>query len=272
MAGIVGVHGIGKYDYYVNAGNSASGAAEAMRLKWDRYLHAALGGEPRPYFTEVAYFSHLLRDRAPEQGPRAFAAMGADAHHVLAEWARQRGWGEHVTGALRTFTGWLLTRLDARSAAFAGLFAPEVAAYLTDAVRRERVRQAVAATIRRNGPRVVVAHSLGSVVAYEALWSDPTLQVDLLLTLGSPLGMRNVIFERLLPAPVNGRGGRPPGVRRWVNIADKDDIAAIPPDLCDSFTGVDVEELVNLDWIDFHTAEKYLGCPALDPHLRPFLV
>ncbi|WP_113705076.1 hypothetical protein [Nonomuraea lactucae] len=271
MAGIVGVHGIGKYDYYVNAGDSAAGAAEAMRLKWDRYLHAALGGEPRAYISEVAYYSHLLRDDGPREGARPFASVEASAHQVLAGWARHLGVGEHVTGALKSFTGWVMSRLDSRSVVFAELFAPEVAAYLTDPGRRDRSRRAVADAVRRNRPRVVLAHSLGSVVAYEALWSDPALKVDLLLTVGSPLGMRDVVFERLLPAPVNGRGARPPGVRRWVNIADKDDIAAIPPELCDSFTGVDCEELVNLDWIDFHTAEKYLGCPALGPHLRPFL-
>ncbi|GAA3412208.1 hypothetical protein [Streptosporangium vulgare] len=35
MDGIVGVHGIGKYRYYRDAGNSVSGAALAMRDKWD---------------------------------------------------------------------------------------------------------------------------------------------------------------------------------------------------------------------------------------------
>ncbi|MGA4988522.1 hypothetical protein [Nonomuraea bangladeshensis] len=269
VAVIVGVHGIGKYDYFQEAG-SAAGAAEAMRLKWDRYLHAALGGKgDGHYFSEVAYFSHLLRDG--EARARSLAAMDAPAQQVLLEWARNRGLGEQVTGALRAFTGWLLTALDARSTAFAELFAPEVAAYLTDAARRERCRQAVAETVRRNRPKVVIAHSLGSVVAYETLWANPDLRIELLITLGSPLGMRNVVFERLLPAPINGRGERPPGVARWVNIADKDDIAAIPPGLGGCFTGVDAEELVNLDWLDFHTAEKYLGCPALDPHLRPFL-
>jgi hypothetical protein len=272
VAAIVGVHGIGKYNYYLEAGGSATGAAEAMRVKWDRYLQAAFGGRAGAYFSEVAYFSHLLHDGPTrEAAPRAFAGMEAATEHVLVEWARNAGVGEHVTGALKSFTGWLLTRLDSRSAAFAKLFAPEVAAYLTDQAKRERCRRAVADVIRKNRPKVVVAHSLGSVVAYEALWANPDLRIDLLLTLGSPLGMRNVIFERLLPAPINGRGERPKGVARWVNIADKDDIAAIPPALHASFTGVDVEELVNLDWIDFHTAEKYLGCPALDPHLRPFL-
>lgn len=276
MAVIVGVHGIGKYNYYLQAGRSAAGAAEAMRLKWDRYLHAALGGEARAYFAEIAYFSHLLRDGDGDGDDgdavaKASAAMEVQAERVLVAWARNLGVGEHVTEALKSFTGWLLDRLDGRSAAFAKLFAPEVAAYLTDQARREKCRQAVAEVIRRNRPKVVIAHSLGSVVAYEALWANPDLHVDLLITLGSPLGMRNVIFERLLPAPINGRGERPRGVRRWVNIADKDDIAAIPPALTASFTGVDVEQLVNLDWIDFHTAEKYLGCTALDPHLRPFL-
>ncbi|WP_043639212.1 hypothetical protein [Nonomuraea candida] len=272
MAGIVGVHGIGKYDYYLRAGRSAAGAELAMRRKWDRYLHAALGGEARAYFAEIAYFSHLLRDEHGDADvPEAAAVMEARAEQVFVAWARQLGLGEHVTGALKSFTGWLLERLDGRSAAFAKLFAPEVAAYLTDQAGRERSRQAVAGCIRKNRPKVVIAHSLGSVVTYEALWAEPDLEVELLITLGSPLGMRNVIFEHLLPAPVNGRGERPKGVRRWVNIADKDDIAAIPPQLARSFTGVDVEELVNLDWIDFHTAGKYLGCPALVPHLRPFL-
>ncbi|MEW9552717.1 hypothetical protein [Nonomuraea sp. NPDC050783] len=270
MTVIVGVHGIGKYGYYLEAG-SATGAAEAMRVKWDRYLHAALGGAGAgAYFSEIAYFSHHLHDGGP-RAARSLAGLDAHAQRVLLEWARNRGMGERVTGTLKTFTGWLLTRLDSRSAAFAQLFAPEVAAYLTDSGRRDRCRQAVAGAIRRNRPRVVIAHSLGSVVTYETLWAHPDLRVELLITLGSPLGMRNVVFERLLPAPVNGRGERPPGVARWVNIADKDDIAAIPPGLAGCFTGVDAEELVNLDWIDFHTAEKYLGCPALSPHLRPFL-
>ncbi|MFI7639810.1 hypothetical protein [Nonomuraea sp. NPDC049400] len=272
MAGIVGVHGIGKYNYYLEAGRSAGGAAEAMRVKWDRYLHAALGGETRAYFSEIAYFAHHLHGaRRGDEAARSSAGMERPAQQVLVDWAKHLGVGEHVTGALKSFTGWLLDRLDGRSAAFAKLFAPEVAAYLTDEAKREKCRQVVADVIRKNRPTVVIAHSLGSVVTYETLWAHPDLQIDLLITLGSPLGMRNVVFERLLPAPINGRGERPKGVGRWVNIADKDDIAAIPPNLAVSFTGVDAEELVNLDWIDFHTAEKYLGCPALDPHLRPFL-
>ncbi|MFG1749843.1 hypothetical protein [Streptosporangium sandarakinum] len=276
MEKIVGVHGIGKYHYYRDAGGSVAGAATVMRGKWDRYLHAGLtGGRPyggERYLTEIAYYAHLLGGHGNE-APRAVERMDAGAQEVFVAWARQLdAVGEGLTGALNRMTRWLLERMRADAAGFAGFFCPEVAAYLAAGGGvRAKVRSAVAEVIRRNRPKAVIAHSLGSVVAYETLWSDPGLEVDLLITLGSPLGMRDVIFERLLPAPVNGWGARPPGVRRWVNIADKDDIAAIPPSLRACFTGVDQEALVNLDRFDFHTVEKYLGCGALNAHLAPYL-
>jgi hypothetical protein len=283
MAAIVGVHGIGKYRYYLDAGRSATGAAEAMRAKWNRYLHAGLTGGGRhggqSYVAEVAYYAHHLnRDRGGR--PRAVRspveAMDASAQQVFVAWARQLEGlrdtaGESLTGTLRRLTGWMLDRMEGRAVDFAGRFCPEVAAYLTQDAARERCRDVVAEVIRRNRPKVVIAHSLGSVVAYEALHAHPDLDVELLITLGSPLGMRGVVFERLLPVPVNGLGVRPGGVRRWVNIADRHDIAAIPPALRDRFTGVDHDGLVNLDWIDFHTVEKYLGCGALNDHLRPYV-
>ncbi|MBG0829848.1 hypothetical protein HS041_18955 [Planomonospora sp. ID67723] len=276
MSAIVGVHGIGKYRYYRDAGNSVAGAAAAMRGKWDRYLHGGLtGGAPHAgerYITEIAYYAHLLGEHK-DDSPRAVQSMDARSQEVFVAWARQLdALGEGLTGALHRVAGWLLDRLPDRAADFARIFAPEVAAYLdAGGEARAGARAAVAEVIRRTRPQVVVAHSLGSVVAYETLWDDPDLEVELLITLGSPLGMRNVVFEHLLPAPVNGWGERPRQVGRWVNIADRHDIAAIPPGLRTCFTGVDQEFLVDLDWVDFHTVEKYLGCGALNDHLRPYL-
>ncbi|MFC7639806.1 hypothetical protein ACFQX6_01160 [Streptosporangium lutulentum] len=275
MDKIVGVHGIGKYHYYRDAGNSVTGAATTMRDKWDRYLHKGLtGGEPHAkerYVTEIAYYAHLLgenKDDSPApcrpwtSEPRRSSSPGPGS---------STRWGG-ADRALHRMTGWLLDRLQVNAADFAKLFCPEVAAYMAAGGEvRAKSREAVAEVIRRNRPKVVIAHSLGSVVAYETLWANPDLEVDLLITLGSPLGMRNVIFEHLMPAPVNGWGERPRQVRRWVNIADKDDIVAIPPGLRACFTGVDQEALVNLDWLDFHTVEKYLGCGALNSHLKPYL-
>jgi hypothetical protein len=56
----------------------------------------------------------------------------------------------------------------------------------------------------------------------EPLLPDRTNQVQLLLTLGSPLGLRAI--RHLLPDPGFGTGpGGPPNVRRWVNLQDRRD-------------------------------------------------
>lgn len=96
----------------------------------------------------------------------------------------------------------------------------------------ERVAETVA-----SDTRVLVGHSLGSVVAYEALCAHPEWRVRALVTLGSPLGIRNLIFDRLVPAPardpVSGafQGGWPGSVAWWTNVADQGDVVALVKDL-----------------------------------------
>ena len=53
--------------------------------------------------------------------------------------------------------------------------------------------------------RVVVAHSLGSVLSYMALCNHPDWSVHTFVTLGSPLASP-MAFGMLDPAPVDGRG------------------------------------------------------------------
>ncbi|MEU3891842.1 hypothetical protein [Streptomyces sp. NPDC029041] len=75
------------------------------------------------------------------------------------------------------------------------------------------------------GTKVVIGHSLGCVVAYEALWERADAGhrkgPELLLTLGSPLGIHPV-RRQLARRPY----GPPTGLRRWANFADPDDIVA----------------------------------------------
>lgn len=75
---------------------------------------------------------------------------------------------------------------------------------------------------------LLVAHSMGSVIAYDALRllerEDPSLQVEHLVTAGSPLGLAKVKlkFEAehwALRVPNN--------VAAWTNLADGDDVVAI---------------------------------------------
>jgi pimeloyl-ACP methyl ester carboxylesterase len=110
--------------------------------------------------------------------------------------------------------------------------------------------------------RVIVAHSLGTVVAYEALCANPSPQVRALVTLGSPLGIRGLIFDRLIPAPKRDKFGAikgdwPGGISEWTNIADDGDIVALVEDLRPLFEGEMVCAIVHND-LKAHDVRPYL--------------
>jgi pimeloyl-ACP methyl ester carboxylesterase len=117
----------------------------------------------------------------------------------------------------------------------------QVRRYMTDPVVRSAVQDRTAAGVDAD-TRVIVGHSLGSVVAYEALCAHPEWPVRDLVTLGSPLGIRNLIFDRLVPAPVADESGKlagawPGGVETWTNVADGGDVVALAKDLRPLFGG-----------------------------------
>src|SRR4028119_287569 len=84
---------------------------------------------------------------------------------------------------------------------------------------------------------VLIGHSLGSVVAYEALAAHPEWKVHTLVTLGSPLGIGKIVFDRLNPLPVDGRGAFPGSVAAWVNMAAAGDGVALGKRLGGGFDG-----------------------------------
>ncbi|MGW1015256.1 antibiotic ABC transporter ATP-binding protein [Streptomyces niveus] len=138
----------------------------------------------------------------------------------------------------------------------------QVVRYLTDPDIRTRAQAAVAAHLTPD-TRVVVAHSLGTVLAYEALCAAAArgegadLDVRMLVTLGSPLGMRGVVLNRLHPAPVDGRAVWPRNLRAWTNIADTTDIVAVVREIAPAF-GPAVDDLVVHNGTHMHDATRYL--------------
>lgn len=105
-----------------------------------------------------------------------------------------------------------------------------------------RVREMVKAPLRQmlaGDDRVLlVGHSLGSVIAYDALWELTHAEsfsgkVDLFLTLGSPLGM-NFVQSRLLGFRDQPRR-YPCNIRRWLNIAAHGDLTALDPEIRNDF-------------------------------------
>jgi hypothetical protein len=90
-----------------------------------------------------------------------------------------------------------------------------------------------------NRPILLIAHSMGSVIAYEALWqmsraSREAMQIDLFLTMGSPLG-QHYIQHRLKGRDAIGSVRYPNNVRRWINLTAVGDLTAIDPTLQSDF-------------------------------------
>jgi hypothetical protein len=117
--------------------------------------------------------------------------------------------------------------------AFAGKFVnrtlQQVTRYLADSEIRGEVQRRVAELIDAD-TRAIIGHSLGSIVAYEAA-HRLTRPIPLLMTLGSPLGLRTVVYDRVQPQPPCF----PPNIQRWVNVADRNDLVAAQPDLQEMF-------------------------------------
>ena len=136
-----------------------------------------------------------------------------------------------------------------------------LARYFTDQAVRDQVIDRVDRCLD-SSTRVVVAHSMGTVVAYEALSRRPDLDIAAFVTLGSPLGAQGMVFEMLQPAPVDGVGSVPACVRRWTNVSAQGDLATLAaPRLAERFGDSVVYEYV-YNGRHPHDIEPYLTTAA----------
>lgn len=114
-------------------------------------------------------------------------------------------------------------------------FVKQVARYLRDDDFKKAVRAEFSAAMESR-PRLVIAHSLGSVVAYDWLRSHTATSATTLITLGSPLGLRPVLRE-LHPFVDACQAPWPTGIATWVNVAAKEDVVASVKELHGLFAG-----------------------------------
>jgi hypothetical protein len=127
-------------------------------------------------------------------------------------------------------------------------FTRDVYLYTTRAGVRDAIDRIVTDTLTTD-PTVVVAHSLGSVVAYSILSSDPRpLKVPLLVTVGSPLALR-AIREQFRPLQ------HPAPVASWYNAFDKRDVVALYPLDAANFTVT--PPIDNFAGVDNHTSNRH---------------
>jgi hypothetical protein len=125
----------------------------------------------------------------------------------------------------------------------------QVAAYVNNVDdSKEQVLERVGRCITPD-TRVILAHSLGTVVAYEAIHRFE-IPLDLLVTTGSPLGLDSLIYPRLQPEAAFAAK-----VKRWVNVADPDDFVAADPRLADRFPDADGRQLI--EDLEVHNKGRY---------------
>ncbi|MHA6759570.1 lipase family protein [Streptacidiphilus sp. PAMC 29251] len=244
MALVMAVHGVGKQalgeesllkdwvpalaDGLHRAGGPALGPGEvAMGFYGDLFRPAGqllAVGDPLLTAADVQEgFEQDLLFAWWQEAARVDPAVVAPGADTLARTPRS------VQAALRALAGSrFFSDIALRSLVFD---LKQVRRYLEEPVLRIEARERVKALI---GPqtRVVVGHSLGSVVAYEALCSLPGHGVRALVTLGSPLGIP-MVFDRLLPpdgpwpaSPANGGSELV-----WTNVSDLGDVVALVKDL-----------------------------------------
>lgn len=138
----------------------------------------------------------------------------------------------------------------------------QVTAFLDTPKVKQEVLERVHAEVTPD-TQIIIGHSLGSVVVYEYIVRYKPPQVKLLVTLGSPLGIPNLVFDKLTPKPVDGLGAWPGTEAGWVNVADPDDIVAMRKQLAPLFpspgeaAGVE-DHLVN-NGNEPHLISRYLS-------------
>ncbi|MBL1100682.1 SAV_2336 N-terminal domain-related protein [Streptomyces coffeae] len=204
------------------------------------------------------------------QPPPGEAESDAEVQAALS--AAQQQLPEGATRSRFSFRG-LLNSLTRRLGVFPDWLpavTQEFITYLNDDARRAAVRRMLGEAVAAQRPQVLIAHGMGSVIAYEALWERPELSVELLVTMGTPIGL-DAIFSRLEPAPVDGRGLRPPAVRRWVNLDGRLDPLSYRP-LTARFDGVARDIPCEGAGAPLGGGRRsYLNHPALAEVLAPYL-
>jgi len=120
----------------------------------------------------------------------------------------------------------------------------------------------------RDDEILLIAHSMGSIIAFDVLsLFENEVQIDTLITLGSPLGMPVVVSkianELKLKNHKTGKLGAPASIKDyWYNFSDLEDKVALNYKLNDDFS----ESTNGLKVMDFVVTNTYISNGILNPH------
>ena len=109
--------------------------------------------------------------------------------------------------------------------------------FFFDEEKREVMRESLLERLRPGGgPFVVIAHSQGSMIAYDVLsrLSPAECEVALFVTIGSPLALKEV-KDQMKVLTAQKKLTVPACVRKWINVADRLDPIALDANLAGEY-------------------------------------
>ena len=245
--------------------------AHPAKKEWKQQWDLALFGKPMHGSTSMAYWSDILHGEVPpgaagaralrlkaEIDPQDTAELNIDK--LVAELnvpAKQR---QKITKTIKKLAASIAKSDEVTASgdgkskgtkalplpgflrrpiakAFLERFVKDVFAYFYQPGAREQIQQRLRDEIdAQASPFVLVAHSLGTVIAFEVLSERrPRQDCSLFVTLGSPLGIdevQDMIIER------DGKLQVPENILAWHNFADRIDPVAADAGLSNDFTSL----------------------------------
>lgn len=179
----------------------------------------------------------------------------------------------------RRLTRWIYTLGDMLPFLIPHLASERMELHLRDLKRYERNKNGIADHIRRmlkvsllaasggQHPVLLIAHSMGSIIAYDSLWElshshGNPVDIDLLLTMGSPLGQR-FMQRRIKGHDKDGKDRYPDNISHWKNLTAVGELTALDPWLANDFA-----EMIELGLVDAIDDEQLLNYFRLDGKLN----
>lgn len=163
----------------------------------------------------------------------------------------------------------------------------DLAAYYDHTQIRDELRQRLKDAILMNTDKriMVIAHSMGSIIAYDVLRAlgreSRSLAIDHFVTIGSPLGLPHVKYKIYQE---NDLVRTPSVVNRWTNFADRRDPVAADVQLASDYApndrGIRVrDDLVLNGYLrpkpdrkpNYHKSYGYLRAPEVSQVIRSFI-
>jgi hypothetical protein len=277
---------------FVHGINNENNTPQSIEQTWwtalsDSWNALGMAQKPKPTIS-VAYYGDILaagsQGNAVEMGPSPVST--GHAIELLKEYARAGGvtqqdlnaaadeagisrkaveQGFPHEGWIIDFAGLLEGILPSKGKFIARLFLRQAVVYINDIALAAKIDLKVRSQILdgQPDPTIVVAHSLGTVVAYRVLaaQAQQSRNVPLFVTLGSPLSV--MIFAPILPP----RGSLPkPPIAKWLNGRHQDDFVTLGRAITKASIGfggvVDETKIVNPD-DDKHSIVRYLASPQI---------